>query len=274
MLSSDNLKDEFRSVLICHEEDLLNRIGIARWLASFSNLEGLIILRETKKRKRKRIWREIRRVGAIRFIDVLAMRVYYKLFIRQTDRDWEKSKLRELCDKYPEIAKQTKILSTHSPNSSEAECFLQELQPDIILARCKQLLSEPIYKIAKQGTWVMHPGICPEYRNAHGCFWALASRDLDRVGMTLLRIDKGIDTGPVYGFYTYPFDELTESYMVITHRVVFDNLISLQAKFQEICKGQAQPLDTSGRASREWGQPWLSRYLSWKLAARNNRNTV
>ena len=39
------------------------------------------------------------------------------------------------------------------------------------------------------GTFVMHPGICPEYRNAHGCFWALANRDLARVGMTLLRAD-------------------------------------------------------------------------------------
>ena len=51
----------------------------------------------------------------------------------------------------------------------------------------------------------MHPGICPEYRNAHGCFWALANRDLNKVGMTLLRIDKGVDTGPTFGYYTYPY---------------------------------------------------------------------
>src|SRR5436309_328007 len=25
-----------------------------------------------------------------------------------------------------------------------------------------------------RGTFVLHTGICPEYRNAHGCFWALA----------------------------------------------------------------------------------------------------
>ena len=48
----------------------------------------------------------------------------------------------------------------------------------------------------------MHPGICPEYRNSHGCFWALARRDLDHVGATLLQIDEGSDTGPVYAYYT------------------------------------------------------------------------
>ena len=30
-------------------------------------------------------------------------------------------------------------------------------------------------------------------------------------------------------------------------------------------------VDTSGRASNTWGQPWLSRYLRWKRAARAAR---
>ena len=54
-------------------------------------------------------------------------------------------------------------------------------------ARCKVILKEKIFGIPRVGTFVMHPGICPEYRNAHGCFWALVRRDLERVGMTLLR---------------------------------------------------------------------------------------
>jgi methionyl-tRNA formyltransferase len=114
----------------------------------------------------------------------------------------------------------------------------------------------------------MHPGICPEYRNAHGCFWALAENDLDRVGMTLLKIDEGIDTGPVYGYYRCTFDETTESHLVIQNRMVFDNLVTLRAKFEEIQAGSGETINTSGRKSRTWGQPWLSRYLKWKGAAR------
>ena len=114
----------------------------------------------------------------------------------------------------------------------------------------------------------MHPGICPEYRNAHGCFWALAENDLDRVGMTLLRIDAGVDTGPVYAYYGCAYDELRESHIVIQDRMVFDNLDSLRAKFEEIHAGSAVTLDTTGRASHAWGQPWLTRYLGWKRAAK------
>ena len=70
------------------------------------------------------------------------------------------------------------------------------------------ILKRTIFEIPRAGTFVLHPGICPEYRNAHGCFWALANRDLDRVGMTLLRVDAGIDTGPVYLHGTCDFDEV------------------------------------------------------------------
>lgn len=116
----------------------------------------------------------------------------------------------------------------------------------------------------------MHPGICPEYRNAHGCFWALANRDLNKVGMTLLKIDKGVDTGPVFGFYSYPFDEVNESHIVIQNRTVLENLDALRGKLIEIFDGSASPLDTTGRQSAVWGQPWLSKYFEWKSLAKRS----
>jgi methionyl-tRNA formyltransferase len=169
---------------------------------------------------------------------------------------------------YAPLRENLPVLYTHSPNSQEAEQFIRRLDPDIVLARCKFILKERIFGIARKGTFVLHPGICPEYRNAHGCFWALANRDLEKVGMTLLRTDAGVDTGPVYGYYTYPYNELDESHFVIQHRTVLDNLIPLQNKFMEVYSGSANPVDTSARKSATWGQPWLSRYLKWKSEAR------
>jgi methionyl-tRNA formyltransferase len=121
------------------------------------------------------------------------------------------------------------------------------------------------------GTFVMHPGVCPEYRNAHGCFWALAEGDRARVGMTLLKVDRGVDTGPVYGYYSYDFDELNESHVRVQHRVVLENLDALRSKLLEIYEGRAEPLDTRGRRSAVWGQPWLSRHLAIRRRARRER---
>lgn len=259
-----------RVILICHDGALLDQEGLARWLASFSDLVGLVVLKEKKQRGWRRIRREIKRVGLLHFLDVLAFRAYYRLLLARRDEEWQKAKLKELVDCYSETSDVPTII-THSPNSPEAQEFIKEQTPDILVARCKTLLKEQVFSIPSKGTLVMHPGICPEYRNAHGCFWALSNRDLERVGMTLLRVDKGVDTGPIFGYYTYPFDEVEESHIVIQYRVVFENLSKLRDKFFEIYAGEATPLTVSGRASQAWGQPWLTKYLLWKKRARRQK---
>src|SRR5439155_9492934 len=195
----------------------------------------------------RRVRREVKRIGVLRFFDVLAFRFYYRIFLVGKDQRWERQELRQKCLTYGDIASDTAILKTSSPNSQETETFIRSMNPDIVLARCKVLLKESVFSISARGTFVMHPGICPEYRNAHGCFWALANRDLNKVGMTLLRVDRGVDTGPVYGYYSCAFDEVLESHIVIQQRVVFDNLDVLADKLRDIYAGRAVPINTSGR---------------------------
>lgn len=254
-----------RTLLICHEDEVLNRVGMARWLNSFSDFAGVVVIREEASRMRARIKREIKRIGLIRFFDVLAFRLYYKLRLAASDAQKEQELLGKLEGRYPQH--HAPELITASPNSPESQKFIREAAPDIVIARCKTLLAERIFSIPKTGTFVMHPGVCPEYRNAHGCFWALTRRDLDRVGMTLLRIDKGVDTGPVFGYFTYRYEERKESHIVIQDRVVFENLDGIRAKLEEIYRGEAKTISTEGRDSAAWGQPWLTRYLAWKRAA-------
>ncbi|HYP02080.1 MAG TPA: formyltransferase family protein [Pyrinomonadaceae bacterium] len=260
-LAGDERGRSMRTLLICHEGARLDSVVLAGWLASFSELAGVIVLRENRQRVERRLKREIKRVGLARFFDVLAFRVYYKLASAGADRRWEEAQVEKLSQVYPPHGDDVPVLVTHSPNSAEAEAFIKDCRPDVMLARCKTLLKENIFSLATTGTFVMHPGVCPEYRNAHGCFWALAEDDAERVGMTLLRIDRGVDTGPVYGYYSYAFDAARESHIRIQHRVVLENLDSLRDKLIDIHEGRAVALDTTGRESATWGQPWLSRHF-------------
>lgn len=256
-----------KTVLIYHENDAIDRDVTARWLASFSDLVGVVVLRENKARMKTRVRREIKRVGYARFLDVLAFRLYYKFFLAVKDEAWRAAEIDRFKNIYPEL-KNVPTLVTHSPNSSEAEKFLSEAAADIIVARCKTILKKNIFTLAKTGTVVFHPGVCPEYRNAHGCFWALAREDYAKVGMTLLKIDEGVDTGPTFGYYTYDYDAKRESHIVIQTRVVTENLPALQAKLEEIYAGKAQSLDVKNRQSNVWGQPWLTEYFKIKRRAK------
>jgi len=260
--------DLIRALLICQADEPLNRIVLARWLASFSELAGILVLKEPSQRKWRRIRREIRRVGLWQFLDVLAFRLYYNLCLAENDRRWERETIQRLCRRYPEVAAAVPVFTASSPNSAESREFIERAAPDLMIARCKTLLKPEVFLLPRLGTYVMHPGICPEYRNAHGCFWALASGDRARVGMTLLKVDAGVDTGPVYGYFQCAYDEQRESHIVIQHRTVFDNLDAIRDLLVRITEGRTEPINTAGRQSRAWGQPWMSAYLRWKRGAR------
>ena len=251
-----------RTLLICHEDAGLDREGLARWLRSFSTFAGSVVIREPGGRLRRRIAREIKRVGWLRFLDVLAFRVYYRMMKAAGDRRWERRELVRLRTRFPERPDAPELVVA-SPNGGEAEAFIRERQPDLVIARCKTLLEERIFSIPRLGTYVMHPGICPEYRNAHGCFWAMAAGDRGNVGMTLLRIDKGVDTGPVFGYFRVAPDA-RESHVVTQHRVVLEHLDAIREKLLQIEAGAARPIETTGRSSAAWGQPWLTAHFKMR----------
>jgi hypothetical protein len=259
-----------RTLLICHEDAVLDREGLVRWLGSFSTVAGIVVIREPHGRLRRRTAREIRRVGFWRFLDVLAFRAHYRLRQARADRRWEARELARLRRFFPHrpAAPETTL---ESPNAAAAESFIRGCQPDLVIARCKTLLAERVFSIPRLGTYVMHPGICPEYRNAHGCFWAMATGDPGNVGMTLLRIDRGVDTGPVFAYFRVDADP-RESHVIMPHRVVVEHLDAIREKLIEIERGTAIPIDTGGRRSAAWGQPWLTALV--RMRARVQRRGV
>ena len=257
-----------RSVLICHRGATLDADGLSRWLASFSDLSGVILLDEPPGRTMQRVRAQVKRTGVLRLLDVFAFRAWYRLRHAKSDRRFEQDAVEKLKTRFGDAALSAPVLRTRSVNSPEAIAFLHECRPDFVVARCTTLLKPAVFQIPSAGTYVLHPGVCPEYRNAHGCFWALAQRDVERVGLTLLRIDAGIDTGPIYGYFSYPFDERGESHIRIQQRVLLENLDAIRDRLLAAVCGAAPPIDARGRHSATWGQPWLSAYIRWKRAAR------
>jgi hypothetical protein len=261
-----------RTLVICHHDAPLDREGLPRWLRSFSTYAGTLVIEEPRRRLRARIRREVARVGLWRFLDVVAFRVWHRLASAAGDERWERDELERLRARFPgEPSSDEPELIVASPNSGEAEAFVRDRRPDLVIARCKVLLKPAVFEIPPLGTFAMHPGICPEYRNAHGCFWAIANGDLDHVGMTLLKIDKGIDTGAVYGYFMVT-PRPRDSHIVVQHRAVTDNFDAIRATLTAIAAATARPIDTTGRRSAVWGQPWMSAHLRMKVTG--NRSQV
>jgi methionyl-tRNA formyltransferase len=72
-----------------------------------------------------------------------------------------------------------------------------ELRPDlVILAFVTDIIPEALLDIPLLGTICYHPSLLPRHRGASGINWAVIQGDT-RTGLTILWVDKGIDTGPI-----------------------------------------------------------------------------
>ena len=71
------------------------------------------------------------------------------------------------------------------------------LNPDlVILAFVTDLIPAALLDIPTIGTICYHPSLLPRHRGASGINWAVIQGDT-HTGLTILWVDKGIDTGPI-----------------------------------------------------------------------------
>jgi len=80
---------------------------------------------------------------------------------------------------------------------AEVQKAYLELRPDlVILAFVTDIIPETLLDIPPLGTICYHPSLLPRHRGASGINWAVIQGDT-RTGLTILWVDKGIDTGPI-----------------------------------------------------------------------------
>lgn len=259
-----------RIVLLCHADEPFDRDGLSAWLAGVAELAGIVIIGAAGDRRRRAVKREWRRRGLWGLFDVAAFRAWYGFRHRQGDEAWTRAAIARLRASGGDTSGVPR-LETRDPNGDDVCAFLDRLAPDLVVARCKQLLTPRVFERPRAGVVVVHPGICPEYRNAHGCFWALATRDLERVGVSVLRIDRGIDTGPMFFQATCEPDETRESHIVLQLRVVLAHLDGIAHTLREIAAGTAVPIAVAHRRSAAWGQPTLTALWRWQRARRREQ---
>ncbi len=112
-------------------------------------------------------------------------------------------------------ADELRLACERIPSVNE-EAFLsrmEALQPDfIIVVSFGQLLKERILNLPRCGCLNIHASLLPRHRGASPVAASILAGDQE-AGIGFMRMDKGLDTGPVYCSYSLPLlgDETTET---------------------------------------------------------------
>lgn len=146
-----------------------------------------------------------------------------------------------------------------SVNGDDCRERLQALKPKIIVINGTRIIGKKTLDSTGAIFINTHHGITPQYRGAHGAYWALFNNDLENCGVTVHLVDEGIDTGniiaqdriapePADSFVTYPY--------LLTERA----LPLLVQAIEDITQNALKNTPTKG-ASAVWYHPGFFQYL-------------
>ncbi len=86
------------------------------------------------------------------------------------------------------------------PSHNGPQCLelLRELQPDIIAVYGTMVIGQAVIAQAKVSIINMHTGLSPLYRGSDTIFWALYNAEPEHVGVTIHRLNSGLDAGAIF----------------------------------------------------------------------------
>ena len=168
-------------------------------------------------------------------------------------------------------------LPVHQPatlRNEEARKLFESLAPDLLVVVAYGKLLPPwLLDLPRYGAVNLHGSLLPRYRGAAPIQWAMANGDSE-TGVCTMRLDEGLDTGPVYACEKTPIGE-EETVQQLSLRLAELGRGLMKRTIAGIVAGTLQPVpqDRYGATLA----PILTKpdgNLDWSLSARAIHNRI
>lgn len=233
----------------------------ADWLAAHYPIDSFVVIRRTRPWWGHYFAARARRIGVVKLADQVAFRLYWILFKVFFDQMKIRTLLKGLKQNLPKDYKRPPVYRVKDINSREGEALLRELAPDVCVITIHPILEERIFSIPRLGMLAFHPGIVPEYRGPHSAFWATLKNEFWGIGWSLIRIDRGIDTGEVVMQGSTDVDPLHQSHIYMQHKSHINGLSKVVDVLRKLETGEYPRVSTEGRISKNYTHPGITDYL-------------
>lgn len=234
----------------------------ADYMASMYPFDGFVVVRRKRDWWGKYLWKRGKRQGFVKTLDEALLRTWWLLTKSRDDHRKLVEMTEEAKRRIPPNYKRPPVTKIDNINSEQGRAELRELAPDVCVLMLHPILGEKTFTIPPLGMLVFHPGVTPEYRGPHSAFWATMNNELWGIGWSLLRVDKGIDTGPVLAQGTcYRVDPLRENHVIMEHRSHFEGTPAVVEVLRQLEKGEYPILTMVNRRSTNYTHPGITDYL-------------
>jgi methionyl-tRNA formyltransferase len=143
--------------------------------------------------------------------------------------------------------------------------WLEDLRPDVALVVAYgRILPPSVLAVPARGCLNLHASVLPKYRGAAPIQWAIAEGETE-TGISLMQMDAGMDTGPVFAARRMPISpettggELTRALAALAAEMVPEEFLAatagrLMAVPQDDARANAAPPITKEHLAIDWSR--------------------
>jgi methionyl-tRNA formyltransferase len=234
-------------------------------MASRYPFDGFVVIRRKRAWWGEYLWKRARRIGFGKVVDELLLRAYMVLVRGPKERRLLKELMAEVQKQIPASYQRPPVHHIRNINSPEGQARLRELAPDLCVLMVHPILASKTFTIPPLGMLVFHPGVTPEYRGPHSAFWAVMNNEFWGIGWSLLKVDRGIDTGPVLAQGSSPSARPeSDSYLIMQHKSHVDGIPHVVEVLRRLERGEQPQTPMINRKSTNYTHPGLSDYLAFR----------
>jgi hypothetical protein len=234
-------------------------------LAAQYDLTGFVVIRRKRDPWYSYLPKRAQRIGFWKVLDEVALRFYWLLFQQAGDSRDLKKLMAETAARLPANFQRPPVTYIDNINSEAGRETLRQLRPDVCVLMVHPILGEKTFSIPPGGMLVFHPGVTPEYRGPHSAFWATCNNEFWGIGWSLLRVDAGIDTGPVFAQGSCPnVDPLRENHVMMQHKSHVEGTAHVAEVLRQLERGEHPRVAMVARRSTNYTHPGLTDYLRFR----------
>lgn len=134
-------------------------------------------------------------------------------------------------------------IPTYQPETLRTDAAVETLREQnadlFVVAAYGQILTQEVLDLPRFGCVNLHASLLPRWRGAAPIHWAVASGDAV-TGTSLMRMERGLDTGPVFAQETLMIGE-TETSGELHDRLAEQSAHMLIEHLEQLCDPDAQP---------------------------------
>lgn len=156
-----------------------------------------------------------------------------------------------------------------SANDASTLELIRALKPAVVVVQGTRILSRKLLQAVPCPFINMHAGLTPIFRGVHGGYWAIATGRPELCGVTVHRVDPGVDTGGILEQASVPFGP-RDCFVTYPYLQLGVGLPLLKKAVRDALAGRLEAKKPPSGESRAWSHPTAWGY-AWRRLLRGVR---